>query len=62
MEEKNNPLILILAWLNYFISYIFSTEFLSKVALIMSIIGSIIYIYNQYLNFKKNKKDDTKIN
>lgn len=62
MTEKNNPLYIILAWLNYLISYIFSTQFLSKIALIMSIIGSGIYIYNQYLNYKKNKHNDTKIN
>lgn len=55
MIQKNNPLYIILAWLNYLISYIFSTQFLSKIALIMSIIGSGIYIYNQYLNYKKNK-------
>lgn len=63
MEDKNtNPLVLIIAWLNYIISYLFSTPFLSKIALVMSIIGSGIYIYNQYTHFKKNKKNDTKIN
>jgi len=63
MEDKNtNPLVLIIAWLNYIISYLFSTPFLSKIALVMSIIGSGYYIYNQYLQFKKNKKNGTKIN
>jgi hypothetical protein len=55
-------LVLIIAWLNYIISYLFSTPFLSKIALVMSIIGSGYYIYNQYLQFKKNKKNGTKIN
>lgn len=66
MEDRtNNPIVLILAWLNYIISYLFSSEFLSKIALIMSIIGSIIYIYNQYNTYKQNKKNknnDSKIN
>jgi ABC-type enterochelin transport system permease subunit len=63
MEDKNtNPLVLLLAWINYIISYLFSTPFLSKIALVMSIIGSGIYIYNQYNQFKKNKKNDSKIN
>lgn len=61
MENKNNPLLLLLSWFNYIISYIFSTAFMSKIALLLSIIGSLFYIYNQYKNLK-NKKNDTKTN
>jgi uncharacterized membrane protein YciS (DUF1049 family) len=59
MEEKNSTLLLILAWLNYVVSFLFSTAFLTKFALILSIIGSLFYIYNQIKNLK-NKKNDTK--
>lgn len=61
MENKDSPILIILAWFNYLISYIFSTSFLSKIALILSIVGSLLYIYNQSKNLK-NKKNDTKIN
>ena len=62
MEDKNNPILIILAWLNYIISYVFSTPFLSKITLLLSIIASILYILNQYNQYKKNKDNDTKIN
>jgi hypothetical protein len=59
MEEKNSTLFLILAWLNYVVSFLLSTAFLTKFALILSIIGSLFYIYNQILKLK-NKNNDTK--
>ena len=62
MENKDNPLLIILAWINYIISYVFSTPFLSKITLLLSIIASILYILNQYNQFKKNRKNDSKIN
>ena len=62
MEQKNNPLVLFIAWLNYIVSYLFSAPILSKIALILSIIGSLFYIYNQIIKLKKNKKDVSKIN
>jgi hypothetical protein len=58
MEEKNSNLVLILAWLNYVVSYLLSTPFLTKFALILSIIGSLFYIYNQIIKIKNN--NDTK--
>jgi len=60
MEKNTNPIILIVAWFNYLISKLFSTPFLSKIALILYIIGSIFYIYNQIIKLKKNKKDVSK--
>lgn len=60
MENKNSPLLIILAWFNYIISYVFSTAFLSKITLLLSIVASILYIINQYNNLKKNKKDVSK--
>lgn len=60
MENKNSPLLIILAWFNYIISNVFSTAFLSKITLLLSIIASILYIINQYNNLKKNKKDVSK--
>ena len=60
MEKNTNPLILFLAWINYLISKLFSISFLSKLALILSIIGSIFYIYNQIIKIKKNKDNVSK--
>jgi hypothetical protein len=55
MEDRNNnPLLLIIAWLNYLISHIFTIDFLNKFALILSIIGSIVYIYTSIYKHKKN--------
>lgn len=62
MEKQNNPIILFIAWLNYAISYFFSAPVLSKIALILSIIGSLFYIYNQIIKIKKNKNNVSKIN
>jgi hypothetical protein len=53
MEKNTNPIILFIAWLNYIVSYLFSTPVLSKIALILSIIGSLFYIYNQIIKLKK---------
>jgi len=55
MENKDNPLLIILAWINYIISYVFSTPFLSKITLLLSIIASVLYILNQYNNLKNKK-------
>ena len=62
MEDKNNPILIFLAWLNYIISYVFSTPFLSKITLLLSIIASVLYIINQFNNLKKNKKNVSKTN
>lgn len=62
MENKDSPILIILAWFNYIISYVFSTAFLSKITLLLSIIASFLYILNQYNQFKKNKNNDTKTN
>jgi len=57
MENKtDNPLLLILAWLNYFVSYVLSVQFLNKFALILSILGSIVYIYTAVYKHINNKK------
>ena len=57
MENKDSPLLIIVAWLNYIFSYFFSTAFLSKITLVLSIIASVLYIINQYKNLKKQKND-----
>ena len=62
MDNKNSPILIILSWFNYLISYVFSTAFLSKITLILSIIASILYIINQFNNLKKNKKNVSKTN
>jgi hypothetical protein len=55
MENRDSPLLILLAWFNYIISYVFSTAFLSKITLVLSIIASIFYIINQINNFKNKK-------
>jgi hypothetical protein len=55
-NEQNTNIVLIISWLNYFFSHLFSEPVLSKIALILSIIGSIFYIYNQIK--KTTKKND----
>jgi hypothetical protein len=60
-SNLDNPIVLMLAWINYMISYIFADVTLSKLALVLSIIGSIVYIYTTILKHF-NKKDDEKIN
>jgi len=52
-NEQNTNIVLIISWLNYFFSHLFSEPVLSKIALILSSIGSIFYIYNQFKNNKK---------
>ena len=57
MENKtDNPLLLLLAWINYLVSYVLSIQFLNKFALIMSIIGSVVYIYTSIYKHIKKKK------
>jgi hypothetical protein len=46
-NEENTTTVLILSWLNYFFSHLFTEPVLSKIALVLSIIGSLFYIYNQ---------------
>jgi hypothetical protein len=62
MNNNTSPIVLFIAWINFFIAKIFSTPVLSKIALILSIIGSIFYIYNQIIKFKKNKDNVSKTN
>lgn len=62
MEKNTKPLLLFLAWINYLVSKLLSTPILSKLALILSIIGSIFYIYNQITKIKKNKDNVSKTN
>jgi hypothetical protein len=52
-QEQNTTTVLIISWLNYFFSHLFSEPVLNKIALILSIIGSLFYIYNQIKNKKK---------
>jgi hypothetical protein len=61
MNDNNgldNPLLLVIAWINYLISYVFADATLSKLALILSIIGSIVYIYTSISKHLKNNKDE----
>jgi ABC-type enterochelin transport system permease subunit len=55
MEDYKNgsPLVLLIAWLNYLISHVFTMPFLNKVALILSIMGSIVYIVTSLHKFFK---------
>jgi hypothetical protein len=56
-SNLDNPIVLMLAWINYMISYIFADVTLSKLALVLSIIGSIVYIYTT-ISKHFNKKDN----
>lgn len=55
--EPTNPLLMIVAWLNYLFSYVFSLPVLNKIALILSIVSSLFYIYSAF-----KKIQDEKIN
>jgi hypothetical protein len=55
-QTHTSPLVIILAWFNYILSYIFSTPVLNKIALVLSITASIIYIYKQ---LKKHNDEKT---
>jgi hypothetical protein len=54
-NEENSKIVLLISWLNYFFSHLFKEPVLSKIALVLSIIGSLFYIYNQ---IKQNKQND----
>ena len=51
--NENNPLLMVIAWVNAMAGTIFSEPFLSTIAYIGSITGSAVYIYT---TLKKNKK------
>ena len=51
--EPTNPLLIILAWINAILGYLFSEPVLSGAAYLFSIAGSIVYIFT---TIKKSKK------
>jgi len=57
--EPTNPLLMVVAWLNYIFSYAFSLPVLNKIALVLSIVSSLFYIYatiKKIQNEKINKQ------
>lgn len=57
-SPNQNPVLLFMAWLNYIISYALSDNFLNKVALLLSILGSIVYVYTSLDKHFKNKRHE----
>lgn len=53
--EPTNPLLMIVAWLNYVFSYVFSLPVLNKVALTLSIVSSLFYIYSTIKKIQNEK-------
>lgn len=51
--KNGSPMVLLIAWLNYLMSHVFTMPVLNKVALILSIIGSIVYIVTSLHKFLK---------
>lgn len=53
--EPTNPLLMIVAWLNYVFSYVFSLPVLNKIALTLSIVSSLFYIYSTIKKIQNEK-------
>lgn len=51
--KNGSPVVLLIAWLNYLMSHVFTTAVLSKIALVLSIIGSVVYIATGLYKFFK---------
>lgn len=52
-NKTGSPVVLIIAWLNYLFSHVFTMAVLSKIALVLSIIGSVVYIATGLYKFFK---------
>ena len=53
--EPTNPLLMLVAWLNYIFSFVFSLPVLNKIALVLSIVSSLFYIYSTFKKIQNEK-------
>lgn len=51
--KNGSPMVLLISWLNYLMSHVFTMPVLNKIALILSIVGSIVYIVTSLHKFFK---------
>ena len=57
MQNNNSGFLVVLAWFNAGLGYLFSEPVISTIAYCFSIAGSCVYIYSHIKQNKSNEKD-----